>query len=171
MLKRLNAAKWYILVGIFAYIIFLLVNLPVSVALKGLQQVMPKLPVQISQAKGTLWAGNAVVSQPHIGRTQVAWDIQLSSLLMGQAELDLSINSPKINLQTSGIASQTQISLSDTKGSVSAAMINQFIRAQGAQMSGDISIDQLEVELGLLLELELDLLLNQVLRLSQHPLP
>ena len=145
MLKRLNAAKWYLLVGLITYIVFLVANFPVSIAVNGLQKIVPQLPVSISKATGTLWNAEATISQAIVGPTHVQWSLQASSLLTGVAVLNLYAKNAKAEITTTLALSNQQMVLNNTKGTIYPPLINLFIRDQHASMQGDISIDQLDL--------------------------
>jgi hypothetical protein len=146
-LKRLNAAKWYLLIGVIAYGVFLLVNFPVSVAINGLQKIAPNLPVEISQPDGSIWNGQATITQPILGPTHIQWSLHIASLLTGSIALDLQAKSTKANIKTEIDLSQSNIVISNTKGSIYPSLINPLIHAQNAKMQGDITIDQLNAEI------------------------
>lgn len=128
-----------IVVGILAYVVFLLALFPINIAYK---LVEPKgLPVSVEALSGTLWNGEAIVKQRDLGRLDLNWELSPLSLLVGQVSAKVDVKSQKANLKGAVNASASGVvEISDTKGFVSADLVNQFIRRQRASLAGDFEL-------------------------------
>lgn len=132
--------RWFIAVGILAYIIFLLALFPVSLIQKW---ILPAgMPVQVVAATGTLWHADLKLNHPELGSIDASWQIKPARLLVGKIAAEVQVKHPEFNLATRVSASPAGIvNLRDVKLFISPVVVNRFIAGQGASMSGDIDLN------------------------------
>lgn len=133
-----------IIVGILAYVLFLLALFPINIAYKLID---PKgLPISVEALSGTLWNGEAVVKQRDLGRLDVSWELSPASLFIGQFNAQVKAKSQKANFSGEVVASAAgTVEIIDSKGFLSAELVNQFARRQRANLAGDFELMGLNV--------------------------
>jgi general secretion pathway protein N len=135
--------RWFIAVGILAYIIFLLALFPVSLIQKWI--VPAGLPVQVVAASGTLWHADLKLNHPELGSIDASWQIKPARLLVGKLAAELQIKHPEFKASARVSASPAGVvNLRDVKLFISPGVVNRFIAAQGASLSGDIDLNNAE---------------------------
>ncbi len=82
-------ARYYILSGVIAYIIFLVTSLP---AAPVINMVGKSSPVKISNVSGTLWNGRAgqISTRQNVTLTDVEWSFLPWHLLLASAAIDVT---------------------------------------------------------------------------------
>lgn len=135
--------RWFIAVGILAYVIFLLALFPVSLIQKW---VLPaNLPVQVIAANGTLWNADLKLNHPLLGAVDTHWQIRPARLLVGKlaAEVDVKHTDFKASARLSASPAGV-VNLRDVKLFVTPALVNRFVAQQGASVSGDLDLSNAE---------------------------
>lgn len=83
---------WLVLLGLFAYALFLLLSLPAAQAWNWLED---QVPAQAFGLSGTVWNGQAAVVLQQGRRLEaVQWDVKPASLLTGRLRADLQARLP-----------------------------------------------------------------------------
>ena len=143
-----------ILVGILAYLVFLLALFPINIAYKILNP--QGLPVSVEALSGTLWQGSGVLKERQVGRLDVTWSLNPWALVTQQVSADVKVKGQQVRfnghidlgLQSFHIPATIQIS--DAKGYVAADLVNQFARQQRASIQGDLELSALNLSYNLL---------------------
>ncbi len=105
MLRAVWSAKWYILLGLLAFILIVVATTPIHFLWKYAEPYARDLPVRIQNPTGTLWQGRADVGVPQAGTIAADWELSPLSLLLGNA--DLAINAEGENIRLTGAAQAT----------------------------------------------------------------
>ncbi len=143
-----------ILVGILAYLVFLLALFPINIAYKLLNP--QGLPVSVEALSGTLWQGSAVLKERQIGRLDVAWSLSPWALMTQQVSAELKIKGQQVrfnghvNLGLQSFHLPASIQVSDAKGFVAADLVNQFSRPQRVSVQGDLELSSLNLSYNLM---------------------
>lgn len=135
--------RWFIAVGILAYVIFLLALFPVSLIQKW---VLPSsLPVQVVAATGTLWHADIKLNHPMLGAIDASWQIKPARLLVGKLAAEIDVKNPDFKLSARLSATPAGIvNLREVKVFVTPALINRFTAGQGVNISGDLDLSNAE---------------------------
>lgn len=130
----------FIIVGIVAYIVFVLMMFPVN----RIYQLLPNmpLPVEVVALNGTLWDAQAVVKHPMVGQVNINWQLSPMSLFVGQMKAAWQLKSPSVNAKGQmSMALGGDLQIQDTKAFIQPQIINQILRPQKASMSGDVELN------------------------------
>ncbi len=141
MLKKILL---FSIVGIFAYIAFLIATLPIGV-IWG--QVSPKLPLRqlqldVNGLSGTVWNGEALISVRGIEGV-LGWDVSVMGLFTGQLPIDLALKSHVGDIQTTVKLTIGGGEIYNTKGEVRLAAFNPILKGQRLTLDGDVKIENL----------------------------
>lgn len=143
--------RYFIISGIIAYLVFLIVSMPAAPVLSQLQRYLPAVSIQ--GISGSLWNGNATVITINRQQTlnNTAWHFNGWYLFKGQISAHIKthyqeqIVSGDFDLHPSG-----KITAQNVSASMEAATLAQLARIPLAELSGSVSlkIDQLEWQQG-----------------------
>ena len=143
MLHALWRGRWYWLLGFFAFLITLVVTAPLHFLWPYVQPQLPPLPVKIQQVSGTLWDGQAQLTQRQVGQLDVNWQLSPWSLLTGVANLNLAVTGNGVRLQGQAQANvRQQLTLSYIQGYLDANVMSQELRRNQVSLVGNFELSQ-----------------------------
>jgi len=136
------SAKWYLLIGLFSFIVFLGITAPLAFIWPKVQPHMGRLPVQIELVSGTVWQGQARINIPNVGKVTGHWDIQLSELFTGQlaAKVEISGDALKFNGLVRGNADQVEVI--ESEAFMSSRYLAPLLRQGKSSLSGDFELNK-----------------------------
>lgn len=150
MFKAIWAARWYMLLGFLVFVITLLATTPLHFVWQYAEPHARALPVKIQRVSGTLWHGQLQLQAPQAGLLDVDWQLNPLALLAARADLLLDVQGNGINLNTHALVSlDQQLTLSDTRGELSSALLQPMLRKGRANLSGDFEISGLNAQIDL----------------------
>jgi len=134
--------KYYLITGILALSLFLIVNTPAAIVINAIQDKIPQIKFQ--NIAGTLWQGSAkqiTVQSKHVFKN-VDWSICVSHLLLAEAciELDTMYNNNPLSGQFS-IDLNNTVQAKNIKTAISAQALSQIVTLPMGEVAGDISVD------------------------------
>lgn len=140
-------SKRYVLLGIAAYLVFLLATLPASVAWKYFIDLadMSQLNHQVSQLDGSVWDGSTEIHVDSLSYP-LDWHVSLRSLWRLGLELDLSSHQDVFSADTKVSISPFGIGLRELKANVSEDLVNRSLRSVAASMTNPVFINIQEVD-------------------------
>ncbi len=144
--------RYYILLGVFSFLFFLIALFPADLAWKMVPKSLTQnLPVRVEQVGGTLWDGFMVgktFSGPVKGQHVFAWDLNPLWLLM--ADLSAGLHAEGDDYKVSGTAHIGLLGkgFSDLNGRVQADLVNDMLKQLGAQASGELMLKDVTLEFG-----------------------
>lgn len=138
--------KYYLITGILALTLFLIINIPAALVINALKDKIPQIKIQ--NVSGTLWQGSAqqvTVQSKHVFKN-VDWSICLSHLLIGEAcvEFDAIYNKNPLSGQLN-VDLNKNIQAKNIKTTMSAQALGQMITLPIGEIAGDISVDLSEL--------------------------
>ena len=93
----------YILLGLLAYAVFLVLLCPASLLIEQLSQRLPGFSAQSVQGSAVQGTAQSVQLSATARLETIAWRLRLFPLLLGRIEYDLQLSAPELNIR--GIAS------------------------------------------------------------------
>ena len=134
--------KYYLITGILALTLFLIINIPAALVINALKDKIPQIKIQ--NVSGTLWQGSAqqvTVQSKHVFKN-VDWSVCLSHLLIAEAcvEFDAIYNKNPLSGQLN-IDLNKNIQAKNIKTTMSAQALGQMITIPMGEIAGDISVD------------------------------
>jgi len=141
--------KRYLLIGATAYLLFLIINIPATLLLPHVNQLLPNSPVRMEGAQGTIWSGSAeVLIKPSrkvalSGRLTFSWSFSFIDLLFGQLGIDYSLSGADLAAEGHLAAGLGPIHLAIESGAVGPSWINPLLNSQGASIAQAVSISEL----------------------------
>ena len=139
-MAKAKGNKRLIAVSIVVYIVCLIVLMPLNVVYRVLAP--SNLPVDVLAVSGTLWQGEVVVKHPMSGQVSSKWSLSPLSLLAGNIQAELAVNSnvAELSSQLAFNALTQTLTINDTNGFVSAGLVNRVIAQSKTQINGDIEL-------------------------------
>ncbi len=133
--------RYYLITGILALALFLVVNIPAASVVSALNAQLPQ--VNIQNVSGTLWQGSAqqVTVPGHVFRN-VNWSVCAAHLLIASAciEFDALYSDSPLSGQLSVGMSQTLYG-KDIRAEMNAHTLGQLAALPMGEIAGDISLD------------------------------
>jgi len=141
-LKAIWSAKWYLIIGLFSYAVFLLLTAPLEFIWPKVQPHLGRLPIQIELVTGTLWQGQARVKIPQIGKVSGQWDIQVAELFTGQLAAKINIKGDELKLKGKVLLTQDQIELIEAEAFMSSRYLAPVLRQGRSSLTGDFELSK-----------------------------
>ena len=139
--------KQMLLVGVACYIFCLIYLLPASLVRDDVQALLGS-KIELGDVVGSLWkfkAGYSVSDFPaEVAKGELSWDFSLLPLFVLRIGGELTVEHPGLEV---GFASQlglNSVSVDGFTGTVTNQFINAFVEPLGGQVTGEISLDQIE---------------------------
>lgn len=134
--------KYYLITGILALSLFLIVNTPAAIVINAIQDKIPQIKFQ--NISGTLWQGSAqqiTVQSKHVFKN-VDWSICVAHLLLAEAciELETIYNKNPLSGRFS-IGLNNTVQAKNIKTTISAQALSQIVALPMGEVAGDISVD------------------------------
>ena len=136
------SAKWYVLLGLFSFIVFLGLTAPLEYIWPKAQPHLGRLPVQVELVSGTLWQGQARVNIPKVGKVSGHWDIQLSELLTGQFAANVEISGDELKFEGLVRANADQVEVIESEAFMSSRYLVPLLRQGKSLLTGDFEVNK-----------------------------
>ena len=143
--------RYYIISGIIAYLVFLVISVPAAPVLSQLQRYIPAMSIQ--GVSGSLWNGRA--AEITINRQQTlnntSWRLNGWPLFKGEVSAHISTHYQQQAVSGDfGLDPSGKITAHNVSASMEAATLAQLARLPLAELDGSVSlkIDQLEWQQG-----------------------
>ena len=136
------SAKWYVLLGLFSFIVFLGLTAPLEYIWPKAQPHLGRLPVQVELVSGTLWQGQARVNIPKVGKVSGHWDIQLSELLTGQFAANVEISGDELKFKGLVRANADQVEVIESEAFMSSRYLVPLLRQGKSSLTGDFEVNK-----------------------------
>ena len=155
MLRAVWSAKWYILLGLLAFILIVVATTPIHFLWKYAEPYARDLPVRIQNPTGTLWQGRADVGVPQAGTIAADWELSPLSLLLGNA--DLAINAEGENIRLTGAAQATglyaglpeRVIIEDLNGYLDSSALAPLLMHARANLDGSFELSRLNADISI----------------------
>ncbi|SIS84666.1 general secretion pathway protein N [Thalassolituus maritimus] len=155
MLRAVWSAKWYILLGLLAFILIVVATTPIHFLWKYAEPYARDLPVRIQNPTGTLWQGRADIGVPQAGTIAAGWELSPLSLLLGNA--DLAINAEGENIRLTGAAQATglyaglpeRVIIEDLNGYLDSSALAPLLMQARANLDGSFELSRLNADISI----------------------
>ena len=155
MLRAVWSAKWYILLGLLAFILTVVATTPIHFLWKYAEPYARDLPVRIQNPTGTLWQGRADVGVPQAGTIATDWKLSPLSLLLGNA--DLALNAEGENIRLTGAAQATglyagmpaRVIIEDLNGYLDSSALAPLLMQARANLDGSFELSRLNADISI----------------------
>ena len=155
MLRAVWSAKWYILLGLLAFILIVVATTPIHFLWKYAEPYARDLPVRIQNPTGTLWQGRADVGVPQAGTIAADWELSPLSLLLGNA--DLALNAEGENIRLTGAAQATglyagmpaRVIIEDLNGYLDSSALAPLLMQARANLDGSFELSRLNADISI----------------------
>ncbi|MDO6681658.1 MULTISPECIES: type II secretion system protein N [unclassified Oceanobacter] len=144
MFSAIWAARWYLLLGLFAFLIFLVVNAPLHFVWRMLEPELKNLPVDVRSVSGTIWHGQVQAEQRDLGLLDAEWRLSPASLLVAAPEVDLTLTSPFVRLQgLARLGADQALHIRGLDGFLDTELLRPLLRPSRVELSGNIEASDL----------------------------
>jgi general secretion pathway protein N len=153
MLRAVWSAKWYILLGLLAFILIVVATTPIHFLWKYAEPPARSLPVRIENPAGTVWQGRVNLGIPQAGIVATEWQLSPWSLMTGAADLELKASGDNVRFEgqahASGLFSglPDQLQLTDVSGYVDSAALMPLLMQARATLEGDFELSRLNANI------------------------
>lgn len=148
-MKAIWSIKWYLLIGLFSYVIFLGLTVPLEFVWPKVQPHLGRLPVQVNAISGTIWQGQAKVRVNQVGTLSTNWDIDGMALMTGRLIADINVVGDELTLKGELIATANDVELKNGKAFLSSRYLEPLLRQGRAHLDGDFEVSPLNVRFSL----------------------
>jgi hypothetical protein len=135
--------RWigYGLLGLFAYLVFMLIQFPATVLFDWITQRVPELSVR--DMHGSARQGSARgVRLRGVQFESLSWQLQFFPLLLGRLEYQFNLAEPGSRLQGKIATSfDRQLSLGDVKGSLPLTKLSALTERPSLPLDGQVELD------------------------------
>lgn len=142
--------RWwhYLLLGVFAWLTFLVWRLPAHVAYNFAAPRLP-LPIKAGALHGTVWQGDGLLQYQGGLASKSTWQLSPWSLLMGRlgATVNLQNGENYLSADVEMPLDGGEVQFSQLNGSASIALIQPYLSLVPVQLQGDISVKLQELSL------------------------
>lgn len=135
------SAKWYLLIGLFSYSVFLGLTAPLEFLWPKVQPYLGRLPVQVELVTGTLWQGQTRVKIPQVGKVTGQWDIQISDLFAGQLAVKVDLVGDELKFNGIVRGTTEEIKVSGIEAFMSSRYLAPLLRQGKSSLSGDFELN------------------------------
>ena len=156
MLRATWAAKWYLILGLLAFLILLVINTPLHFVWQYVQPATKGLPVRISAPVGTVWSGDVRLDTPQSGAINAHWNLDPFSLVTGSLNLAINAEGEKLRLSGRAVADglysggvPDRIILEDVSGFLDAAALSPYLMSMQTSLTGDFTLNKFSADLSL----------------------
>jgi general secretion pathway protein N len=136
------SAKWYLLIGLFSFVIFLGLTAPLEFIWPKVQPHVGRLPVQIELVSGTLWQGQARVNIPNVGKVTGQWDIQMSELFSGQLAANVKLSGDELKFKGLVRGNADQVEVIESEAFMSSRYLAPLLRQGNSSLAGDFELNK-----------------------------
>ncbi|MES9939625.1 MAG: type II secretion system protein N [Candidatus Thiodiazotropha sp. 6PLUC2] len=137
--------RWrsYLLIGVVAYLLFVLIELPAQHVLGWATAGTKQPPFTYGTIKGSLWRGKMEAVTVHgIPVDKLKWRFTPTELIFGNIGFDIIVNHAGQELEGNiAIGSGDQIQIEDISGEIPASMIPPMIDLSQIGVGGNVSLD------------------------------
>lgn len=137
----------YTLVGVLAYVLFMLMLFPASHLYTLVKDSIADLDVTIYGVQGTAWQGRA--ERVDVGDKlfqSVQWNLQMMPLLLGRLQLAISYQNPDSNVKTLLTRYMDgSLRLSNTRGRITMAELLAMLKIPAIKLDGQLKVNMSEI--------------------------
>ena len=130
MLTTVKAGRIYLLIGLSAYLIFILAGMPVSFVWSKISSLIPEQSQRISGVVGTVWQGRANILIEE-DRHQLNWRVSPRALWKAQFEVDVAVDNEQLHINTTLFISPFSLGIYNVRGNIDQAYVNRYVRDMG----------------------------------------
>lgn len=141
--------RWYVVIGLVSYCLFLAVNVPARWVLPQPNQLLPNRTVQFDEPQGTLWEGSISLTGLNQGAVRLAWSLDAWQLLLGRVGIGFELNGAQLVLNGQGALGFGALYMQEVQGQVGAEWINLFAKPQGVSIQEPVQLDNITWKLDL----------------------
>jgi general secretion pathway protein N len=142
LLSAAWSAKWYLLIGLFSFIVFFGLTAPLEFIWPKVQPHMGRLPVQVELVSGTLWQGQARINVPKVGKVTGHWDIHLSKLFTGQLAASVEITGDELKFKGLVRGNADQVEIIESEAFMSSRYLTPLLRQGRSSLTGDFELNK-----------------------------
>lgn len=146
MFKAIWAARWYVLLGFFTFLIVLILNTPLHFAWRFAEPALGRMPVKVEQVSGTLWNGHLGFTIPSLrgaGRFDGDWQLSPWQLFTGKAVLNLKVQGDGARAQADvQLSADGQLLLENTSAYVESSLIAPLLKANKVGVAGTFELSR-----------------------------
>lgn len=152
MLNTLWSSRWYLILGLLAFLITLLLTMPLHFVWRYVEPQLQGLPVHVNQVSGSLWQAKMqlhIVPLPELGTLQGHWEIQPWALFVGKLKLQLDLESADLRLQLPLTVQQTQLQIEAGQGYLDLAPLQPIFAREHGRAEGSVELQNLNTTIAL----------------------
>ncbi|MFK4753571.1 type II secretion system protein N [Oceanobacter antarcticus] len=139
MFAAIWATRWYLLLGLFTFLVFLAINAPLHFVWRMLEPDVRNLPVDVRSVTGTLWHGHLQAEQRQLGPIDAEWQLSPWALLTAAAEVDLTLTAPAIRMNgLVRLEADQQLHVTGLDGFVDTDLLKPLLKPLQLDLSGNL---------------------------------
>jgi general secretion pathway protein N len=150
MSSVLRVFRGFPLLGLLAFVVFLLATTPLPFVWSYLRPQLGPLPVDVRAVSGTLWNARLQLADPLAGVLGLDWKLSPLSLLTISPELAINLRAEQMSASLDiQLLPNGSLLVKNGKGYLEAAMLTPILRKNRAEFAGSLEISNLQLQLQL----------------------
>lgn len=148
MLKKLWAARWYLLLGGLTFIVTLMLTAPMHWVWRYMAPQLQGLPVQISQVRGHIWQGQLQISStqlPELGSLDGQWQLAVWPLLLGQVQVQLALENTDMRLLLPLTFNANQLTITQADGYLNLRPLKPLLARERGSAEGEVELQRFNI--------------------------
>lgn len=146
MLSALRAARWYLLLGLFAFLVFLAINTPLHFLWSKVEPELGRLPVKVEQLGGTLWEAEFQIVEKQLGVLTGQWKLRPASLLSAAPMLDVTLEGEAIRFEgVVTVEPNQQLRIEYGSAYIDSSIAEPMLKKARAKLAGNIEANNLNL--------------------------
>ncbi|MCA6062657.1 type II secretion system protein N [Thalassolituus marinus] len=145
MFKAIWAARWYVLLGLFTFLLILIATTPLHFVWRFAEPAVGRLPVKIEQLGGTLWNGQLRLQVPTLrsaGVIEGQWQLSPLSLFSASPQVHLSLSGDGIRFDGDARLSADQtLTLTNTSAYLDADVLEPLLKRNRTGIKGNFELN------------------------------
>lgn len=147
--------KRLLLIGVTAYLLFLIINIPATLIVPQINQRLPNEAVSLAGTQGTIWSGSVDVAIKQSGRSalrgqfRLLWSFRFVDLIFGQLGIDYRVDGTDIAGEGYFAHGFGALDLGIESASLGPAWINPLLNNWGARIPQPVTIKDLYLQVDL----------------------
>ncbi len=138
----------YAAAGLAAFIGFIVVMAPASLALSAADQHIKAVRgLNVGNAEGRIWNGKVAAQYGLFAPVDVQWDLAATPLVLGQVAAAIDVSGNGLDVSFLLDAEGNTASLSDGRGEIQGHYINQVSGQFGMDLSGTFTLTDIAIDL------------------------
>ena len=148
MVSVLKMFRGLPLLGLCAFLLFLVATAPLHLVWPYVKPQLGRLPVEVNSVSGTIWQARVQVTSPQAGTFSLDWQLQPLSLLAARPAARIHLQGEPLNANLLlQVGTTGTVQVSEGELFVDSALLAPALRKSRIEVSGSLEANQLNLQI------------------------